>query len=328
MISQEGNRAVTRIRRSIPGKRGHDGGDRIASKVIRSGRPRASPTARGRWWQSSLAHDFGVAALTGLLVASASVLYQSHLDNERQNLADIREDARQLQSARQENFRFVRDRSSSKPMERPFATIDLEGQNLAGLTLNKADFTDANLRSVELVGTKVREGTFFRTDLTDAIMLDSDLSSSNFHDTNLSGADMAYADLSDAYFYRGNFSDVDFNASNMKGVVLESTNLKGAYMNNTDLRGANLSTADLSDAILEDEPLNYSANKGVGMLLATPEPQYNGVCYDKNTKWPNDFNPPPSDVNICREWDQKGNLIGVDLWDELPSIGQTPSDTE
>lgn len=328
MTSQKGNRAVTRIRRSAPGKRGYDGGDRIAPKVIRSSRPRASPTVRGGWWQSSLAHEFGVAALTGLLVASASVLYQSHLDNERQNLADIREDARQLQSARQENLRFVRDRSSSKPMERPFATIDLEGQNLAGLTLNKADFTDANLRSVELVGTKVREGMFFKTDLTDAVMLNSDLSSSTFQETNLSGADMAYADLSDTSFYRGNFLDVDFSASNMKGAVLEGTYLKGAYMNNADLRGANLSTADLSDAILEDESLNNSANEGVGMLLAVPEPRYNGVCHDKNTKWPNEFNPPPSDIDICREWDQRGSLIGVDLWDGLPSIGRTPPDAE
>ena len=77
--------------------------------------------------------------------------------------------------------RFVRERSSADPAQpRPFSGFDLQDQQLAGLQLRGADFSNANLRNAILVATDLSsprnsDGSFMLTDFTDA-----DLDHANF----------------------------------------------------------------------------------------------------------------------------------------------------
>ncbi|MEO5319072.1 pentapeptide repeat-containing protein [Arthrobacter sp. CC3] len=105
--------------------------------------------------RGSFHHDLLVGLFSGFTVAILSVLVQVHFD-------DVRSD----REARQENLRYVRDRSSDQIVDRPFQGIDLRGENLNGLKLEKADLgaadlakvsaNQANLKSAGLSAAKLR----------------------------------------------------------------------------------------------------------------------------------------------------------------------------
>ena len=120
--------------------------------------------------------------ISGSVVAVWTVSEQARID-------DLRSDREE----RQENLRFVRDKSSTQLVDRPFQKIDLQGQNLNGLKLARADFSGASLENAQLQF----------TDLSGAKLVDADLSGVNLVFAGLYGADLTNANLNDAILADG-----------------------------------------------------------------------------------------------------------------------------
>lgn len=168
------------------------------------------------WWIREVVFALIVSAFVGGTTVAISIFF----DEKRQDEADGREDTRQTEaqrieddrqvhSERLENLRFVRERSSpDADMERPFATIDLQEQNLSALQLAGANFEASDLRKTRY--------------------LRSNLSEANFYFADLRGADIVATDLSNAFLVEAKlqgvrFFQVDLRGANVSGVEFDST---------------------------------------------------------------------------------------------------------
>lgn len=115
---------------------------------------------------------------------------------------------------------------------------NLAGQNLAGVTLCKADLTGANLdrtslhganlKGVVLAGAVLRGVELSRDDLTGANLRACDLSRANLTHTLLAGADLSGACLDAAICVAANFEGAEIAGASFKEANLSSANLKGA----------------------------------------------------------------------------------------------------
>lgn len=145
-----------------------------------------------------LMRDAVLALIVGLVVCGVQIFF----DHRQTNRSLAAAQAQALRAERLENLRFVRDRSvagtQGEPL--PFAGLDLEGQPLQGLYLEKANFADARMRGSALFGAHLRGSFFGRTDLRDADLDHADLRSAIFDVTDLRGADLSGADLEGAVF--------------------------------------------------------------------------------------------------------------------------------
>ena len=234
-----------------------------------------------QWW----VRDIVIVIAVGALLAAATTAVQWKIDDDR---AD-----RELRAA---NLTFVRDKSSpDADVPRPFNGIDLIGQNLAGLDLQKAALTASDLSHSNLEV----------TDLQDATLRDADLS-----DVDASGVNLSGADITD-----GNLAGADLSASRLVGTTLYGANLAGADLSNADLRGADLRGANLSGANLDDADLT-DVNLAVDGLV-DPGRTYQGaslsdpqrlvdrsneeadVCWSDTTRWDDNFIPPSSNADSC-----------------------------
>lgn len=202
--------------------------------------------------RGSFRHDLLVGLFSGLAVAFLSVLVQVQFD-------DVRSD----REARQENLRYVRDRSSDQLLDRPFQGIDLRGANLNGLKLEKADLgaatlveasaNQANLKSAGLSKAKLRNSLLVKTDFSDAILV---------------GADVSHAKLIAANLQRAHLQLVDFD---------------GAELVLANVRGTDLSLSrNLDKAVLTNGS--------------------DTICYDELTKWPKEFTPPMVGSTCDKNW--------------------------
>lgn len=171
--------------------------------------------------------------LLGLVIGGLLLLSQVGIEDARAHRQDVSdaavrrqserlEDERAATAQRLENLRFVRERSSSKKVERPFRGLDLAGQEFVGLRLRNADFGAAKLSGA----------TFEDADLRESGLYDADLRDVNFILTNLE-----YAQL---------------QGSDLRGAKLDDAQLTGAVLAGSDLRGASLTATELDEAILVD----------------------------------------------------------------------------
>jgi uncharacterized protein YjbI with pentapeptide repeats len=162
---------------------------------------------------------------------------------------------------------------------------DLYGADLSDADLRFANLTDANLSDADLseanlIGTNLRGA-----DLSDANLSDANFGATDFSGANLSGADLNAADLSRGNLRGANLSGAFLSLADLPNADLSDLNLSGADLSHVDFSGANLSGANLSDADLMDANLT-------GANLS--EANLDGVLYDDETEWPEDFEPPPS----------------------------------
>ncbi|WP_372699731.1 pentapeptide repeat-containing protein [Arthrobacter sp. JSM 101049] len=156
--------------------------------------------------------DLIAPLIAALLVGILSLQIQAGLDDRRSDQDD-----------RRENVRFVRDRSSEQVLDRPFRSIDLKGQLMPGLKLNKADFQGANLSGANLEKTDLSDADFLDADLTGAKFFLAQLDSADFRDADLVGADFRFADLTDA----------DLRSTDLSGADLWAVTLFGAHLSST-----------------------------------------------------------------------------------------------
>jgi uncharacterized protein YjbI with pentapeptide repeats len=177
------------------------------------------------WWRETLSspewwlHNIIVAVVVGLVVSVGAIVGQFWIDNRREARYEALEVRQARQAEQLQNLQFVRSGSSSDPaQDRPYAALDLEGQELGALKLAGADFAYANLA---------------HTNLSHA-----NLAGAKFNRANLRGSDLTMANLTGA-----DLSIDDFlNDPDQPGATLDDANLRG-----TDLTGADLARASLNN---------------------------------------------------------------------------------
>ena len=120
------------------------------------------------------------------------------------------------------------------------------------------DLRRACLHGRDLSGTILTLSSLQEIDISQTILTDSDMSYS----------ELVVADLDGAFAFNANFTDADLEGASLVGAMLSDANLTHANLNGTNLTGARLQDANLHD-----------------------------ICYDKFTRWPERFTPPPSRPN-------------------------------
>jgi len=99
----------------------------------------------------------------------------------------------------------------------------VEGLNLSGADLTRADLSNANL---------------FDTDLSGADLVGTNLTGSDLTGANLSGADLTRADLTGARLWHADLTGAKLVESNLSGVDFWQAKLPGARLWRADLTGA------------------------------------------------------------------------------------------
>lgn len=130
--------------------------------------------------------------------------------------------------AGERNFNRVMVRNGNLYIAKP----NLKGANLSHQVLSWSvmiggNFSEANLRGVDLSKADLSDASFYKSDLREAIF-----SGTNLSRAYLRGANLARADLTGAQLIHANLS---------------GANLKGAILLNADLTGANLHRTIMPD---------------------------------------------------------------------------------
>lgn len=223
------------------------------------------------WWVSQVL----VAVLVGLLVGGLILFSGNHFS-----------DLQARHALQLENLRFVRDRVAATAPNQPFqfAHFDLEGQDLNRLPLAHANFREANLSRARLAG----------ADLTGADLAFANLRDADLDGAHLDGANLCHADLTGAYVVTATLRDA----------VLPGANLTRAYFSYAVLTGANFSSGpkEFCDATFVGPPnltetdLCSSNLAGADLKAASSltSAKLSHIHYDETTKWPERFQPPPS----------------------------------
>jgi len=192
------------------------------------------------------------------------------------------------------------------------ASASLRKANLKKATLNGANLNDASLEDADFTGADLTNANFTGADLTRAILIDTNLSDANLTNVklvganlngiNLNGVNLNGIDLYHANLYRADLNGANLTGANLEGAELYRADLTGAELYRTDLtraslldtnlsganlQGANLTRANLTRANLANANLTSANLKGAILIDAS---------YNKNTKFPDNFNPLDKDM--------------------------------
>jgi uncharacterized protein YjbI with pentapeptide repeats len=177
---------------------------------------------------------------------------------------------------------------------------DLRSASLFNADLDGADLFEANLTGTRLMGTNFTKAVLQDADLTEAYLLEANLTEANLikanltraylcdggYEANLTGAVLNEANLTEAHLHGANLTDAALgNGSNLTKADLTDANLTRAILQFDNLSGANLMAANLTGADLSGVDLT-----GANLTRAN----LSDIYYDGSTTWPNGFRPPPS----------------------------------
>jgi uncharacterized protein YjbI with pentapeptide repeats len=134
---------------------------------------------------------------------------------------------------------------------------DLSYAKMSGADLSSSDLSYASLRNSDLSGAALNGATLiganlYSVDLSgatlDGVELGSaNLSGSNLHSAVLSGAFLTGADLTASNLNSAALEAANLYRADLRGADLRGADLRGAYLSNANLRVADLRGADLSD---------------------------------------------------------------------------------
>ena len=141
-----------------------------------------------------------------------------------------------------------------------FSDLDLRGVNLGrtdfsqanlrNTNLERAFLGDANLEWANLADANLTGAFLVDANLTEAYLGDADLEGANLADANLEGANLVDANLTEAFLTDANLTEAFLRAANLEGAFLGEANLEGAILGEANLTGANLGAANLEGAFL------------------------------------------------------------------------------
>lgn len=118
-----------------------------------------------------------------------------------------------------------------------FRAMNLHGAILEGLDLEECTFSDANLRSAILFGTKLAGSDFSGAILVNADMRECDLSGCVFDNSTAMATNFARSNLANASLINVDISHALFSGAHLEGAVmlctkLNEASLHGAFYNN------------------------------------------------------------------------------------------------
>ena len=126
----------------------------------------------------------------------------------------------------------------------------MTGANLTNCSLNRANFTSANLSRTDLRRGQFEGCNFISSNLNFANLSDVNLSSVNFINANLECANLENANLNKAILKNANLKKADLRGANLINANLEGANLTQADLTNANIYGANLENVNLTDTIM------------------------------------------------------------------------------
>jgi hypothetical protein len=135
---------------------------------------------------------------------------------------------------------------------------DFAGKNLAGLVMDRFDFSGANLTGANLQNTDLYHADFSKANLSRA---------------NLKGAALEMADFSGANLQGAKLSQASLFFSNLQGADLEAAQLRNCYAAGAKLHNANLKKADMKGTYLAGATYESTANDTVAALEKPREPE-------------------------------------------------------
>jgi len=218
-----------------------------------------------RWWAREL---FLGSVLTVALFGSQYLL------DERRSYREVETEQRLATAvSRQENLRFVRERSSVQAVSRPFFGIDVEGQDMSSLQLAGADFRQATLMDARFIEADVHNGRFGSSNAYLAWFIKANLEGASFTCVGTQGCV--------TFVQYGRFEGANLNRADFREADLE-----GSWFNSlTTLKDADFTLANLSYTLLSGADFSTTTLTGVNLQ---------GVCYNAETQWPSGFSPPKS----------------------------------
>jgi uncharacterized protein YjbI with pentapeptide repeats len=159
----------------------------------------------------------------------------------------------------------------------------LNGRDFSGRSLAGALFTNSELKGANFSGAVLTASRFERAKLDGANMYKA-----NLKNANLSSASLVGANLEGAKMEEVNCRGSDFSEANLQGVELTNAQFQGCLFVGADLRGTKflgsyVYAGNFSRAKLENADLSQTSY----VEGAT----FKGASYNKNTKFPEDFNP-------------------------------------
>ena len=117
-----------------------------------------------------------------------------------------------------------------------------------GVNWQRCNFDYLDLKELDLAGSRLRDGSFFRADLSG-----SDISKSESMRAKFINAVMGEMVLDEALLYEADLTKANLSGASLKGTDLRRArlyraNLRGADLTGARLKGADLTRADLSGA--------------------------------------------------------------------------------
>lgn len=170
---------------------------------------------------------------------------------------------------------------------------NLENANLSDTDLTKAALYEANLKRANLARAKLRGTKFVDANLTRVNLINADLTEADLRGANLDKAVYNKGTKFVKVKWSGDFNGVIKNMyaiepqsklidSDLQELPLQGANLERANLLNADLRKSNLSRANLKGANLNQAKLD--------------EAIFKEAKYDKNTIFPDDFDPKAAEM--------------------------------
>jgi glycogen operon protein len=220
--------------------------------------------------------------------------------------------------------------------------VNLRDVNLSHANLQEVTFNGSNLSGANLSYALLNRSSLRHADLSRAILKHADLRDTDLREANLRGADICQADLGQAALsaadlggadmYESNLREADLRGARLIEATINMADLKNAQLAGANLQRANLFQADLSEADLSHTHLN-DANLSYACLQLSNltgadlrgadlrhadlyQTDLRGSRYNRQTQWPEGFNPYEAGVIFSEEHQSHSNLTSI--WSGKP----------
>ncbi|MBD2597792.1 pentapeptide repeat-containing protein [Nostoc spongiaeforme FACHB-130] len=182
-----------------------------------------------------------------------------------------------------------------------FTQVKLDNVNFGKANLYCAKAISCSFIRANLTEANLERSSFYAVDLSNATLEKVILSQSSLGDVKLDMANLSEADLSSTYIHNCNFNNANLSRAKLIkaelwGVQFENVNLSNSNFSEAKLENCNLSGADLRGADLSKASLTLPESLNKLKLFGFDIQQMfganmTGAYYNKNTKFPDDFNP-------------------------------------
>ena len=121
-----------------------------------------------------------------------------------------------------------------------------------GVNWQRCNFDGLDLSQVDLVGARLRDGSFFRTTLDGADLSGSESYRAKFINASLIGSLFEGADLQQADLTKSDLSGADLSNADLRNARLTRASLRGANLTGARTGGTDFFRADLTGATWTD----------------------------------------------------------------------------